>query len=116
MKRLIYAVIVLVIALSLTFYSHIAVKNYCKETHDDINQFYNQKISAEQLEKSWNKRKEKMSAFVNHEFLDQISLYIGQITLGDNNEDENFSTAQKNIETLLTMIKDEQRLAAHNFY
>lgn len=116
MKRLIYAITVFMIALLLTIYSHFAVNRACETTIKNIDNFYNQKISGETLTKLWKKQKEKMSAFVNHDFLDQISLYIGQITLGDNSEDENFATAYKNIETLLSMIQDEQRLAPHNFY
>ena len=116
MKRLFYAIIVLILLVSLSVYSHVAVDNYCQETLTDLKNFSGKKISADTLTKSWRERKEKMSAYVNHDFLDQISLYIGQITLGDNHEDENFMVAQQNIETLITLIRDEQKLAAHSFY
>ncbi len=116
MKRLLYAIAVLTLAVSLTIYSHFAVNQATKKTIADIEKFCNQKISGETLISTWRQRKEDLSAFVNHDFLDQISLYIGQITLGDSNEDENFVTAYQNIMTLLSMIQDEQRLAPHSFY
>lgn len=116
MKRLIYAIIILIFLFTLTIYSHFSIDRYCSETITDIKNFSSQKISSDKLTRLWNDRKEKMSAFVNHDFLDQISLYIGQMTLGNNDEDENFSVAYKNIETLLTMIKAEQRLSTHSFY
>ena len=116
MKRLFYAAIILIALFLLTFYSHTSVTNQCIDTSNDINDFKAQKISSETLTKSWHERKEKMSLYVNHDFLDQITLYIGQITLGDNREDENFIVACQNIETLLTLIQEEQKLAAHSFY
>ena len=116
MKRLFYAIIILILLLSISVYSHAAVDDYCSQTLTDIKNFSNKKISADTLTKSWRERKEKMSAYVNHDFLDQISLYVGQMTLGDNHEDENFTVAYQNIETLITLIRDEQKLAAHSFY
>ncbi len=116
MKRLIYAAVVFVLLLSLTLCSHVAVDHYCESTIKDVKNFYKQKISGDTLSNSWIEHKEKMSAFVNHEFLDQISIYIGQITLDTGNKDEKFSVAYKNIETLLEMIKEEQRLKLHSFY
>ena len=116
MKRLIYAIIIILFLVSLTFYSHYTVDNYCNDMLTDVEKFSNQKLSSETLTHNWTERKEKMSMFVNHDFLDQITLYIGQITLGNSQEDENFWVALKNIETLLSAIKADQRLAAHSFY
>lgn len=116
MKRLIPATIVFILLLSLTIYSHFTIDNYCKITSEELKQFSDNTISSKTLTQNWQKRKEKMSAFVNHGFLDEITLYMGQIELGDNVEDENFTVAYKNIETLLSMIRDEQRLSAHSFY
>lgn len=116
MKRLPYAIIALILLFSMSIYSHVSVNEYCKETITDLKDFSDKKISANTLTQSWHERKEKMSAYVNHDFLDQISIYIGQISLGDNHEDENFMVAYQNIETLITLIRDEQKLAAHSFY
>ena len=116
MKRLIYAIIAFILLLSLTLYSHISVNRHCNTTLNELKQFQEQTITSDTLTQSWSARKEKMSAFVNHDFLDQISLYIGQITLENSDKDEFFSIAYKNIEVLLSMVRDEQQLAAHSFY
>ena len=116
MKRLIYAAVILIALISLAFYSHFAVNRYCNDTINDVQNFASNKITSETLTKSWNKRKNKMSIYVNHDFLDQITMYIGQMILGDNHEDENFKIAYKNIETLIKLIREEQKFAAHSFY
>lgn len=102
--------------ISLAFYSHFAVNRYCNDTINDVQNFASNNITSDTLTKSWNKRKNKMSIYVNHDFLDQITMYIGQMILGDNHEDENFKTAYKNIETLIKLIREEQKFAAHSFY
>ena len=116
MKRLFYAIISLILLVALSIYSHVTVDEYCNQTITDLKDFSDKKISGDALTKSWRERKEKMSAYVNHDFLDQITQYIGQMTLGDNHEDENFIVARKNIETLIKLIQEEQKLAAHSFY
>ncbi len=88
----------------------------CDTTLDDINDFRNNSIAADTLELSWQKRKEKMSLFVNHGFLDDITIHIGQLTAYNNHNSEYFEHTFKNIQTLLSMIKEEQQLAAHSFY
>lgn len=116
MKRLIYAIVAIALLLCMTLYSKFTVKQHCTNTLNELKQFKTHVISGDTLTKTWSNRKEKMSAFVNHDFLDQISIYIGQITLGESNKDQNFAVAYKNVETLLSMIIDEQQLDEHSFY
>ncbi len=57
-----------------------------------------------------------MSLFVNHGFLDKISIYIGQLTVfTDSNLPEN-QAVYKNIESVLALIKAEHRFGMHSFY
>ena len=63
MKRLFYAIIVLILLVSISVYSHVAVDNYCQEILTDLKNFSGKKISADTLTKSWRERKEKMSAY-----------------------------------------------------
>lgn len=116
MKRIIPAVIILIFTISLCICSHTLVDRACDATQSDINDYRNNSISADKLEQLWQKRKEKMSLFVNHGFLDDITIHIGQLTAYDNPNDERFDNTLKSIQTLLTMIKEEQQLAAHSFY
>ena len=93
------------------------VKTACDNLITDIDSFYNKNISADALQSNWQNNKEKMSAFVNHQFLDDISLYIGQLTVSDADiKSPEFNTTRTNILTIISMIKNEQHLAAHSFY
>lgn len=117
MKRLIPAGIILIFLVLICIFSHIYVDSICEQTLDDINAYYNKNISASSLEDSWNHKKEKMSLFVNHGFLDKISVYIGQLTLAENEDTHPESDViYKNIQTVLSLIKEEQKLELHSFY
>lgn len=117
MKRLIPAGIILIFIISVCIFSNIYVDRACEQTADDINAYYNQTISADTLQSSWNRQKEKMSLFVNHGFLDKISIYIGQLTLTENKDNPPESDAiYKNIQTVLSLIKEEQEFDLHSFY
>ena len=85
-------------------------------TIDDIENYYNKKITATQLENIWKERKEQMALFVNHGFLDKISVYIGQLTIATNDNSPEFETVYKNIESVISLIKAEQKFALHSFY
>ncbi len=117
MKRLIPAGIIFVLVIAICITAHKFIDQSCEKTIVDIERFYNEEISGKELEKIWKDRKEEMSLFVNHEFLDEMSLYIGQLTLSS--EEDNIpelDMTYKNINTTLSLIKAEQTLALHSFY
>ena len=117
MKRLIPASIILILLITICFCSHSYIDKLCKQTALDIEKYRNQTIAASVLEENWKNQKEKMSIFVNHEFLDKISIYIGQLTASDITANPDvLETTYKNILTVLSMIKEEQRLELHSFY
>ncbi len=117
MKRLIPAAIILVFIITICVWAHICIDRACDKTLSDVKKFYNEKITAQELEKLWRERKENMALFVNHEFLDEISIFIGQLTLSsDENSRLELDMIYKNVETTLKLIKDEQTLALHSFY
>lgn len=116
MKRLVPAVIILSMTIFICITAHTFVNRACDNTIKDIELYYNKKISSQQLEDNWQNRKENMALFVNHGFLDKISIYIGQLTVfTDNNLPEN-ETVYKNIKSVLSLIKAEQRFGLHSFY
>ncbi len=117
MKRLIPAVIIFVIVITVCVTAHICIDRACDQTLEDMEMFYSEQLTAKELEKIWHDRKEKMSLFVNHSFLDELSLYIGQLTLSS--EEDNIpelDMTYRNIKTTLSLIKSEQTLALHSFY
>lgn len=117
MKRLIPAAIILIFIITLCISSHLLVDNICDKTLNDIDNFYNKVISAQDLQDSWQNNKAKLSLFVNHGFLDDISIYIGQLTVSDNDiKSPEFEAIHKNIQSIMYLIKEEQRFAAHSFY
>lgn len=116
MKRLIPAAIILFSVFAVCIVSHIYVKKACAETIENIENYYNKKISADVLESNWKKQKEKMELFVNHGFLDDISMNIGQLTIDNAENKDEFFIAYKNILTDLQLIKEDQKLAMHSFY
>ncbi len=116
MKRLIPAVIILVFIISICVVAHICVDRACEKTLDDIEVFYNGGITADQLENRWKERKEQMALFVNHGFLDKISVYMGQLTLATDDNSHELNAVYKNIKSVLSLIKAEQKFALHSFY
>lgn len=117
MKRLIPAAIILVFIISVCICAHIYVDRACEQTIDDIENYYNKSITATQLENNWQERKEQMALFVNHDFLDKISIYMGQLTLtSEKDGSPEFDTVYKNIESVLSLIRAEQKFALHSFY
>lgn len=116
MKRLIPAALILTFTVFICIYAHTFVKYACNETLDDIKKYANQEITTAELENSWKSRKEKMAIFVNHNFLDNISLYIGQLSLMPDNQTAEYTLAYKNIESTLSLIIAEQKFGFHSFY
>lgn len=117
MKRLIAAIAILVILVSLCLTSNIITKNTCDKLIADVDAFYNQKILSDTLQHNWQRYKENLSIFVNHQFLDDITIYVGQLTISDNDiNSPEFTTVRKNILTTVSMIKTEQQFGAHSFY
>ena len=116
MKRLIPAAITFVLIFLLCICSNLFIEQACEATAKDIKKFQNKTISADTLKTTWQERKEKMSFFINHAFLDDISLYIGQLCVENTQNSDIFEHTYNNIETVLEMIKDEQRISYHSFY
>ena len=117
MKRLIPATIILVFIITICTIANILVEQNLNQALEDINKFKNKTISAQQLQESWNNKKENLSIFVNHGFLDDISIYIGQLMVSDSDiKSPEFETTYKNIQTIMHAIKEDQRFAPHSFY
>ena len=116
MKRLIPAAIILLFIISICIIAHIFLDHACEKTLDDIEHFYNGSITAAQLENRWKERKEQMALFVNHDFLDKISVYVGQLALTTDDNSPDHNVIYKNIESVLSLIKAEQEFAPHSFY
>lgn len=116
MKRLVPAAIVLIFTICICFVSFICVEKSCSKTLQDIENFYNNNITDTELKEHWQNRKEIMSLFVNHSFLDKITIYISQLTVIPDSNITEINAIRQSIEAILSIIKDEQKLTAHSFY
>lgn len=126
MKRLIPASIMIIFIAALCIYSNVYVNRACKQTVTDIEQYYENCFSnsdstietlSQNLENNWKKRKETLELFVNHSFLDKISLYIAQLpVLAQSGNETQFILVCENIKELTEQICEEQKFALHSFY
>lgn len=126
MKRLIPASIMIIFIAALCIYSNVYVNRACEQTVTDIEQYYENCFSnsgstietlSQNLENNWQKRKETLELFVNHSFLDKISLYIAQLpVLAQSGNETQFILVCENIKELTEQICEEQKFALHSFY
>lgn len=116
MKRLIAAAVILVFLISICAYSNTYVTRICNATVDELDRFL-QNGDSEELENSWHKSKEKLELFVNHSYLDKISLSIAELsTLSKSDNTTNIELTCNRIKELTDQIKDEQSFGFHSFY
>ena len=126
MKRLIPASIMIIFIAALCIYSNVYVNRACKQTVTNIEQYYENCFSnsgstietlSQNLENNWQKRKETLELFVNHSFLDKISLYIAQLpVLAQSGNETQFILVCENIKELTEQICEEHKFALHSFY
>ena len=64
MRRLIPAAVILILTVAVCIYGHFYIEKACKSTLMDIDDFRNQKISAEELESRWHDREKNMAVFL----------------------------------------------------
>lgn len=117
MKRLIPAAIILVFTITACICANIYIEKACDKTLENIEEFCDEKITSDELEELWHQRKENMALFVNHSFLDQTTIYIGQLTVALYDSDTSkFNMIYKDIESVLSLVKDEQKFSVESFY
>lgn len=115
MKRLIPAAIILICVITVCFASHCYVWRICDITVNYVEDYKNEKINSRQLIDYWHKNKQNLEITVNHKLLDDISIYIDELTVKDLSDDD-YATTFQNIKTSLQLIKNEYKLAKNNFF
>ena len=101
-------------------------KNVCKQTTKEIEKCYTEFSSgnlesatliAEELKIDWHQKHKRLSAFVYHRLLDDVTVYIKQIPLyAKLKYDEKFYTACQNADTVLEQIVHESKFKISCFY
>ena len=126
MKRLLAAAIMLIVIITLCISSNLYVTHACQDTAKAVQNYYEQIFDAEnadknklskELEALWHNKKERLELFVNHGFLDEISICISQLPIYAKTGDKNRALIIcENIKELCEQIEEEQKFAAHSFY
>ena len=126
MKRLIPACILSVIIVCSCILGQITVKKYCNTAYNDIKEckedFLDGKSenaynSTVKIEKNWKKQKAVLAVFVNHSLLDEISQSVVQLPeLAKADGKDTFLGECSEIQSMLTLIKEEQRIRGESFY
>ena len=125
MKRIIAAVVLIALVAMLAVTESIYIKKFCsrkKEEITDVKNMYSENISecadsAERFRKDWINVQAKMTLFVNHSLIDQISEDATRIPVYAENRDEaEFYAACADVERTLKQISDDQRITIDSFY
>lgn len=126
MKRLIPATITFLLIICIIVYSTTYIKRECKKTSEEIKACYtaflngnteNASILAKKLTDDWHERHIKLSMFVYHSFLDDLTLYIEEIPLYVELQlDDKFYAACKKADTVLEQIVHETKFKISCFY
>lgn len=126
MKRLIPAGIILIFIVTLCVGSNVYVKKTCKQTITDIEDYYTECITSDKnsinslsqnLKSEWNSRKDKLELFVNHTFLDNISLQITKLITHIVNENHESALLDfEQIKELFEQVISEQTFSLNSFY
>ncbi len=126
MKRLITAIIIVLIITALCFTVNILVSkqvaeirimvNECKENLQKKDSVQARKI-ADTLVKTWERKEMLLSPFINHEKIDEISLEI--ISLAANIKSENYPVLLRDAETILMLLhqlEEDEKINIHSIF
>lgn len=126
MKRLIPSAVLAVIILLGCIWGHYVTDDVCNITDTELKEceqaykngsFDKAQELAKKLQKEWEDREEKLSLFVNHSFLDEISENLAQIPYFANPQSANLGLAKISYtKHLLKHIEEHQSLIPESFY
>lgn len=126
MKRLIPAILILIFIITVCVTCNMYVQKKCEKTIADVeNCFFELKQNnnfvahskANAIKENWEKDKHKLEFFLNHKFIDQVSVCMSQLpVLTENSSVTAFSLTLENLKCVLNEIKEEQKLNLHSFY
>ena len=124
MKRIIPAVIILIIVIGSYIGSYIYINNVCDTVKEGIDACLNEykehgtaKADAKWLENYWDEKEKILSFFVNHAMIDEVEMAISNIKLHASfKENYMFYDACDNAKTLLHQIMEDTSISAHSVF
>ena len=125
MKRVLIAIIIIGLIISLGLYEKARVFDMCEKLESDIEDCValyktdNKKCAArcEELKTRWTGELNRATLFINHEFTDELSGALAVMPVYANEKnDSDFYAAGERIKQLLNSLKHDQKITADSFY
>lgn len=124
MKRVIAAVVLLVVVVGTYIGSYIYINHVCNETlnklDDCINAYNNDKNSqkeAKSLDEYWNKMEKTLSIVVNHGKIDDIEYAIGALKVySKSNEEMLFYEYSEAVKTHIHQLREDTGISFHSIF
>lgn len=125
MKRVLIAIIIIGLIISLGLYEKARVFDMCEKFQSDIEDCValyktdNKKCAArcKELKTGWTGELNRATLFINHEFTDELSGVLAVIPVyASKKNDSDFYAASERIKQLLKSLKHDQKITADSFY
>ena len=126
MKRLIYALIILMFISVICLVGSILICQYCEESREELRfcaalsdeQDWEQaQMQTQELKSNFEKREPVMAIFVDHKLLDSINELLSTLPVYANKEkDADFEAVCAQIDIILDRISRMQSIKIENFY
>ena len=124
MKRLIPAIIILIILISSYFGSYVYINHVCDTVKQGVEDCLNEykehgtaKADAKWLKNYWDENEKILSFFVNHAMIDEVEMAISNIKLHASFEENYmFYDSCDKTKTLLHQIMEDTKISAHSVF
>ncbi len=124
MKRIIPAIVILVVVIASYFGSYIYINNVCDTVTEGIDACLKEyedhgtaKADANWLENYWDDKEKILSFFVNHSMIDNVEMSISNIKLHAGFKDNYmFYDACDTAKTFLHQIIEDTKISAHSVF
>ena len=124
MKRIIPALIILVIVIASYFGSYVYINNVCDTVNEGIEACIKEyeehgtaKADAKWLKNYWDEKEKILSFFVNHSMIDEVEMAISNLKLHSSfKENYMFYDACDTTKTLLHQIIEDTKISAHSVF
>lgn len=124
MKRVIPAIIILLIVIASYFGSYVYINNVCYTVNEGIEACLKEyeehgtaKADAKWLKNYWDEKEKILSFFVNHAMIDEVEKAISNVKLHSSFKDNYmFYDACDTTKTLLHQIMEDTKISAHSVF
>ncbi len=124
MKRIIIATLLLISVIVIYASTVAFITNSCEQTKSLVEkavssyqQDKNARKETEKLKKYWDKEEKMLSAFVNHDHIDEIELSISSLNIyAQNGDDKMFYMYADSIKTLIHQVLEDTKITPSSIF